>query len=274
MANLLDTIRQNSQSSIQPQGMEDNTRKLQTLLRAKSGKAVGGSDVNSSSLSEEQAVSNANQTLANQIQPGAQIQQAGLEQQAAAEAQQTQLQKADIAQSRRFDTVQTRLKTNQLLQDLEQNRGKLDAAREASQVNQVAQNLRLQNAQYMDSLQREGSRARLDDSNKFNEALADSLLGANKELFQEQLGNKSILQASDRDFKKAMAEIDVNAAYDMFKNDMAASKQRAVYGAVGGLATAAIGAAGKADLFGSSGSATPSSAGDYASPDEDIGRTS
>lgn len=246
MANLLDQIRQNSQQmASQKQGLTDETSKLSTLLRAKSGREVGGGDTGASNLGEQQAVANTNNQMQNIVAPAAAIQAAGQGVQAATQEQELNQQKSDIAQSRNLDTVQTRIRTDALLQNLEQSRGKLDQQQRDASVNQIAQNLRLQNAQYVDSLQREGARNRLDNENDFNQAIAQTTFGDNKELLETSLGNKSILDASDRDFSKAMGSMSTENAYDIFKNDMKSQKERGMYQAIGGLVTAGVGAAGK-----------------------------
>lgn len=244
MANLLDTIRQNN-PALQPGGVTDQTTNLQTLLRAKSGKAVGGSEVAASNLGEQAAVSQTNNQLQNQVAPQATIQNTAMAQQMAGQQQQERIQSSDIAQQRRFDNLQTRIKTDQLLNDLERNKGQLDMQRNKAQMEQVGINLRMQNSRYIQDLQREGTGRRLQDQNQFNEALMDSQLGANRQLLEKQLGNTSILKANDRQFRDSVAQIDINTAYDMFKNDMAEQKQRSLYSGAGAITTAGVGAYGK-----------------------------
>lgn len=243
MPNLLDTIRQNS-GQLPEQGVTDETQKLQGLLRAKSGKAVGGSAVSASNLGEQQAVAQTGQTLQNQIQPQAQIQAAQQGQQQAATQQAEQIQRTDIAQQRRFNDVQNRMRTESLLNDMERQNKQLSLEKDRASLEQVASGLRLQDKQYIDNLQREGAKQRLDNQMEFNKTLTDQIMGDNQDLLQKRLNNKSVLDASDRDFNKAMANMDINTAWDIFNNDMAAQKQRAIYGAAGALTTAGIGAYG------------------------------
>lgn len=277
MANLLDTIRQNNQAAAtQKQGVTDETGKLAALLRAKSGKEVGGGDFSSSNLGEQQAVANTNTQTASTLAPAVQVQTAGLETQQAAQQQQVDAQKSELAQNRRFDTIQARIKTDALLQDLEQNKGRIDQQRKDAAVNQVAQNLRLQNSQYIDSLQKEGARSRLDDENSFNEELAKTTFGDNRELLEKSLGNKSILDASDNEFSVAMGQMTQQNAYDIFRNDMKAEKERGMMGAIGGLVTSAVGAAASGGGSKTPAASSPagSSASDYTSLGDGKGNTS
>lgn len=245
MANLLDTIRQNSsQLATEQQGVTDETGKLQRLLRAKSGKSVGPSDASPTNLAEQSAVAQTNTTMQQQILPQAQIQQAGIDQASREQSQQLSQQKSEIDQARKFDNIQNKLKTDQLLRDLERDRGNLDLAKDRARLEQATAQMRFQNKQYLDQLQREGQRARLNNQLQFNEALAGDAFGANKELLEKQLGNQSVLRADDRAWKKAAAQMDVNMAYDMFRDDMSAAKERNRYAGIGALATAGVGAYG------------------------------
>lgn len=243
MANLLDTIRQNN-PGVQQQGVTDESSKLQTLLRAKSGKAVGGSGVSASNLGEQAAVAQTNNQMQNQVAPAAEIQNQGQQAQQAQQTQTTNLQTQDVEQQRKFDTIQNKMKTNQLMSEFERNKGSIDLARDKSQLEQLGFQLRLQDKGYLDNLQREGNTRRLGDQQEFNEALADSVLGDQRQLLEKGLGNKSILDADDREFKKSLANMDSAYAYDMFRKDQSAAKERAMWSGIGGLATAGVGAYG------------------------------
>lgn len=256
MANLLDTIRQNN-PALQQQGQTDQSANLQTLLRAKSGKAISGPEVAASNLQEQQTVDQTNNQLQNQIAPAAAIQNQQQQQQAVTQAQQVNQQGQEIAQQRKFDTLQTRLKTDQILSDLERNKGQINMQRDRAAVEQLGTNLRLQDQNYTQQLQREGNLARLGDQNSFQQSLQRNILGDNQQLLEKQLGNSSVLDANDRQFKQAMANMDINTAWDMFHNDMVAQKQRALYTGLGSLATAGIGAYGAMNKPAANGTSGP-----------------
>lgn len=245
MANLLDTIRNNSTAAAtQPAGVTDQTQTVASLLRAKSGKAVGGGDIAASNLQETSAVDQTNQTLQNQVAPQAAIQQAGIEQQAMGQAQTAGIQKQEVAQNRAFNTMQNKLRTEELLAGFERDQGQLDLDRNKAQVNQFAQNLRLQNDKYVSDLQREGDRNRLNDANSFAEQYARESFDNNDELMQKKFNNISIASANDRDFQKSLAQMDIADAYSAFKAEQAANKQRAMYEGIGSITQAGIGAYG------------------------------
>lgn len=258
MANLLDTIRNNTATP--QQGVTDETQKLQTLLRAKSGKQLGAGSVASSNLGEQAAVAQTNQQLQNQVAPQTNIQNQQLAQQQSGIQQQEQLQKAEINQTNRLDTLQTRLKTDQILKDLERSKGEIDLKRDGARLEQLGSNLRLQNKQYVDNLQREGQLARLNDDAAFRQAALQSTMGQKLEILNKTIDNNTLISANDREFKRKVAQIDVSQAYAMFNADMAAGKDQAMWGGIGNLAKAGISAYGA----GTSKSTAPASTeGDY-----------
>lgn len=235
MANLLEAL--------QPQ-MQDTTSELATLLRAKSGKAVGGPATALSTQQEQAALAQTAQQM-QPVEAAAQTQAMAQEQQARDIEQQSQQQQADIAQSREANKMQTQLRTDQLLQELEQGRGRIDLGKYQSNLEQVAFNLRLGNREYVDNLQREGSRARLNDRLQFETQLSRSILQDNKLLLEKQLGNKSILAANDREFSRRMSEMGIQNAWEMFRNDAKAAQNTALYSGIGTLITTGLGAYGK-----------------------------
>lgn len=235
MANLLDALK--------PQ-MQDTTSGLATLLRAKSGKAVAGPSTALSTQQEQAALAQTAQAM-QPVEAAAETQAMAQEQQAREVEQRAGQQQTEIAQSREANRMQTQLRTDQLLQDLEQGRGKMDLARYQSNLEQVGFNLRLDNKEYVDNLQREGARARLNDRVQFEKQLALSALANNKEILEKQLGNKSVLAASDREFAKRMAEMGVQNAWQILNNDIKAAQEIGQAQAVGGLITSGISAYGQ-----------------------------
>lgn len=243
MPNLLEAIRNNSSTVAgqqQPQ-MQDQTQGIAKLLRAKSGKAVGGSDVGQSSLGEQQAVVQGQQDVQQAAGQGY-LQQQGQEAQSAAQTQQTELQKADIGQQRKFNALENKMRTTQLLNAAEQDRGKLNLQKDAAATNQLVQGLRLDNQKYISDLQREGARSRLDNANDYAREFAKAVFGDNEKLVQENLGHKSIVDAEDWEYKRALSNMGVDQAWVMYNNNRASEAARTKWEGVGGATTAAVGA--------------------------------
>lgn len=245
MANLLDAIRNNSSAlATQQQGQTDTTQSLAGLLRAKSGKVVAAPGVGMSNLGEQSAVSQSNQQMQNEVAPQAELQNQALSTQATGQQQAADIQKTDIAQSRQASTLQNKLQTTALLNQFQQDKGKLDLEKNTAQVQQFAQGLRLQNSQYIDKLQMEGDRARLDDANSFNEELQSTIFGDNEDVLKQQLGDRSILDADENTYRKALGQMNVDQAWTVFNNEKKAQKQRAPYEAIGAIGQAGVGAYG------------------------------
>ena len=244
MATLLDTIRNNMADSTQPVGMEDNTQKATSLLRTKLGKDNSNpSDSTNVNLSEAGAVDQTNQQLGKQSQVAA-IAGQGMQQEQQAQEQAQQQAEANVAQGRKFNNIQNSIKTNDLLQQAEQNRGKLDLQKNQAAAEQIATGLRLQNRQYTDELQRTGRSNRLDNQADFNNELETSLISSNLGIKKDFLNNQSILAQSDRDFANKVSMIDINQAWNIFNQDRAASKNQQQYADTAGIAKAGIGAYG------------------------------
>lgn len=243
MPSLMDAIRKNQNLLVQQQqpGMEDQSQSIAALLRAKSGKAVSAPEIAASSLGEQQAVTQGQQDV-QQVGQQARVQQLGQQAQQEAQQQQAELQKSELAQSRRFNALENRMKTEQLLQAAEQDRGRLDLRKNAAEVDQLVQGLRLSNNKYISDLQREGSRARLDDANQFQEEYTKAVFGNNKELIEQNLKNRSILDASNREYDKALSQMGVDQAWIMYNNNRKSEASRATWEGVGGATTAAVGA--------------------------------
>lgn len=235
MANLLEAL--------QPK-MEDTTSQLSTLLRAKSGKAVGGPATALSTQQEQAAVAQTAQAM-QPVEAAAQTQAISQEQQAREVEQRKQQQLTETTQQRQANQMQMQLRTSQLLQELEQGKGKIDTARYQASMEQLGQNLRLSSKQYVDNLQREGARARIDDEMRFNEELRRSILQDNNSLLEKQLGNKSILAANDREFDIAMSRMGYDTALQVLRNELKGEKEQAAATGIGSIITAGIGAYGK-----------------------------
>lgn len=261
MANLLDTINQNAAAAAtQPQGVTDESQKVANLLRAKSGKAATGGDVGASNLGETSASDQTNTQLQNQVAPAAAIQAANLSQQNSQQEQGAQIQKASVARGRASNTLQNKLQTTALLNQFEQNEGSLGLDKNKAQVDQLAQGLRLQNQQYVDDLNREGSKSRLDDQLQFQQAMQSEAFDNNKELQSKVFADQDIASMSDRDFKKRLEQMGIDDAWNMFNTNQKTAADRAKFTAIGSLASAGIGAAASAGTP-SAPAAAPASSG-------------
>lgn len=253
MANLFDTIKQNlNQQSGQTAPMQDQSLKAKKLFQAKSGRAVGDDSAAPASAVGEQAANAETNAGLQQVAQAGQIENQTVQAGQEAVGQKAQEQQGLIESRRKMDTVENRVKTDQLLQGLEQNRGKMDVQKDAATKQQVAFNLRMQNQEYVDNLQRAGASSRLDNEAAFQEAMLRTELGDRDSALREKLGNDAILSDSEREFKKKMNNITLEDAYGIFKDEQSVAKKRALYSGLG---------QGGSAIAGMSGSSSSSSAG-------------
>lgn len=205
MANLLETIRKNRSALATEQApLTDETQRTQELLQAKTGKALGPSETATSNIAEQVAVGGTQ----------AQIQQLGqqLQQQQAAEdieglrqTQQERLQRGELDQARKFQTIQTKMETNKLLNELQRDKATLDLEKDKSRLEQTAFLLAMQDKRYVDNLQAVGRRNRFDNQQQFNEELQKQIMGIEVDFLKTKLNQSDILAASDRDFREMLA---------------------------------------------------------------------
>lgn len=220
MANLLDTIKQNrEQLAGQQAPMTDQTQKIQTLMRAKSGKAIGSGEAAASSLGEQSAVQQTQDQLG-QLGQNLQIQQKADETAQKAQDQQTQQARSDITQATRFNTVQNQMKANQILNDLSQQKGELDLDKDRARLEQASFILAMGDKQYTDELQQIGQRRRLDNEADFNQEMQQLAFGNNLDLLKSKLASGDILAASDREFNKAMSKLSIEDAIKIAQTEM------------------------------------------------------
>lgn len=213
--NLLDIIRQNRAGLAGTQAtLTDETQRAQGLLRAKSGKALGSSDIGTSNLGEQAAVAGT------QAQLGAmaldtQVHQTADDIVARKEELQTQQQRQQIEQARKFQTAENRIRTTQLLNDLSRDKASLDLDKDRGRLEQTAFLLSIQDKQYVDQLQDVGKRQRLDNEVNFREAQEQMAFGDSLSLLRSKLQGKSVLQVSDREFQQALSQMSIDELVQM-----------------------------------------------------------
>lgn len=259
---LIDKIQQNlATAGTQQQGNTDQTGRARTLLAAKSGKQIGaGQLAPASAVGEAAAIDQTNQQMA-ALQPQGQVAAAEIGQAVKQLGAQETGARADLALRQKQLQQSNLLRKQQLLGDLGRDRATLDLEKDRAKLEQLAFTMRMNDKQYLDQLEMEGTRQRLDNDLNFKEELQKSIMGSNDELLKQSLGNRDIMAAGDREFAEAMGAMDINAALQMASNEARDAKAAATIGAAGGLATAAVGAYGQYKPGTSTTSTAPANAG-------------
>lgn len=233
MATLLEQIKQTQDKQLQklaPQ--EGQTAEVQRLMQAKSGKQVGpGGGSLASNLAEKRAIQQGKSAL----------QQIGQQSTLGREQQSQQL--ADIAQSEKQQKQEFNFQKDEqkqvfdrqagnVIDQFKQGQRSLDNTKDIAKLEQAGFETRLSTDSYVNELQNVGQRARLDDEQEFNLQLANTMFEEEKDLFANQQQFLSIMAADDREFDKQIANMSLDWAIDLAKQE---AKDVAFNQQVGGL---------------------------------------
>jgi hypothetical protein len=247
MATLLDKLKQTLGGAAAPTApVADETGTVQQLLAARKGitgpaTALGPKGL---AVAEVAARQPAQQKLA-EIGQAAQMQATGIEQAASAQETEQRQRESALEGQRQEATLRTRLQTENILRGLEQGKAELGEKNRQLGLEAASANLRLADANYVDNLRREGERARLEENISFTEQLQKSILDENMALQRMKLKNESLLNASDRDFNRAMAKLGYSDAIAMAKENLRGDSERAMIGGAAGLVMTGVQAAGQ-----------------------------
>ena len=247
MATLLDKLKQTLGGvAATTAPVADETGTVQQLLAARKGitgpaTALGPKGL---AVAEVAAKQPAQQKLA-EIGQAAQMQATGIEQAASAQATEQRQRETALEGQRQESTLRTRIQTENILRGLEQGKAELGEKNRQLGLEVAAANLRLADANYVANLAREGEKARLQEDMSFAEQLQKSVLDDNLALQKLRYKNASILDASDRDFDRAMAKLGYTDAINMAKENLRGDAERAMIGGATGLVMAGVEAYGK-----------------------------
>ena len=229
MATLLETLKKNLGgvgASTAP--IADETGQVQQLLAAKKGIVGPASALGPRGLNvAEAAARGQTQQQLQQVGQDAGLQATAIGQAAASQEQEQSQQEQRLEGQRAESNLRNKVETETVLRNLEQSKATLTEDQRQAGVEQVGAMLRFQNDDYIRNLQREGDRARLKDKVAFDEQLTESIFADNiagKKLFY---ANQELFDASDRDFNKELAKIDITTALQMAKENAAFGQKQA-----------------------------------------------
>lgn len=234
--NLFETLNKNMQKPEQQIGMTDQTQQVQGLLRTKLGKATSSNNAvpGISNIQEQQAVKQA-QNQQSQIAQQGQIQAEQANQQDIAQKAQEQESIRQINEKSKDIANTFQLQTNDLLNEFERGQAKLGDTKDAAKTEQLAFQLRLQDQNYIDQLQREGDLNRFNSAEDFKLAAAEQQVADNKALLSMGLDAEAFANMKDSEFAKALSTMDVNKAIEMFKQEQEQQKKMSRYKLLGSL---------------------------------------
>lgn len=210
---------------------------LSGLLAAKAGRLDTAPGVSGESLYETQAASDAARqgaAVAQQASAGVQAQQ--LQQQG--QAQQTKQAEQSLALQGKRINQQFDTQKRALQEQARQGQISLATDDAAAKAEALGFSARLSNDQYINRLEQEGARRRLDDAAQFKTELYKSVLGDNLAVLESKLGQSEIMQASGAQFQRDLAKLSMEDFLKMSKYKTASAGASSVATGVGQLGTA------------------------------------
>lgn len=250
MASLLDTVNKNAgalsagtpasnpllaQTGLQPTTGEETQGTAQIAAVGQTGKALettGGLNTRLSSLGEKLAsVQALNQ--AKDVSKEAQLQGISLDQQQDQLQQEFQQQTTQMSEQRIQMQEQFNTQLKGVLFEYKNQLKSLDLAKDKSRMEQVGFMLRLGNQQYIDKLQLEGKKSRLDSAVGFQEALQHSIFSDEMDLFSSSLDFRNYMAADMRDAQKQLSEIDIEFAMQVAMSENKAAGAQMMWSGAG-----------------------------------------
>ena len=229
---LLDALRKGPTEQAQ---MSDTGAALQRLVRAKSGKAVGGgSGAVASSIGEQAAVQQTQQglgDLANKMD----VQASGME--VAEQAQQDQYkQQRSQQEQQRVEIENAAARESQsLIDELRSNEKQLDTEKYIAKQEQLGFQLAMQDREYLHNLEQEGAKLNLTNELVFQEQLQQDIYGATIDLLKDRFDWEKLNNADEREFAEMMAEMSIDDAIAISNAQMEQANAQAKYGGIGSM---------------------------------------
>lgn len=187
------------------------TQALRRVQEAATGKARAAGPIQEDIVPEQVALQEAEQMQRVQAAQAQQV-QAGLEEKQAVQEQEFKFSLQDMDEKQVNASQDLLNKSLSILQDFEQGRARLDLGKDRARMEQALFGLRFTNKKYIDQLQLEGKKRRLDNAVAFKEALTETLFKEELELLKSDITFKRALQADEREFQRMLANIDIETA--------------------------------------------------------------
>jgi hypothetical protein len=187
------------------------TQALRAVQQAATGRARQAGPIQEDIIQEQVALQEAQvgqqvmQEQARQLEAGAELQRAEQEQQF-----KFNLQEMDERQVNASQELMNR--SLAILQDFEQGRAKLELGKDKARMEQALFGMRLSNKKYVDQLEIEGRKRRLDNAVQFKEALTETLFKEELDLLKSDISFKRKLAQDERDFEALIANINLDTA--------------------------------------------------------------
>lgn len=209
------------------------TEMLRQQVRAGSGKASSDMGTGPARSTETEAVTvAAGQAAAEQVR-----QQAGQAAAGVARAQtelelSTRRDMEGLSEQQANQVQDYRQKSLRILQTVNQGRDKLSVSKQKAAAEQAGFLMRQSSKAYVDQLQLEGKRNRLDSRAGFQSALMDTFFKDQEDLLRGDLSFRRALAGDAREFTKYLAGMDLDAALALATGELQTKSTAAMYSSV------------------------------------------
>ena len=212
---ILDNIRKNLTGAAGPVVQTDRTQQIEALQQGQTGKAAIPTSGPRTSTVAEQAALAANRAQAVQTNLAGEIQATQLEQQE--EAQQGQFNNQELATIEKALDVKQNFanQSEAIMGNLERQGRELDVRRDGAKIEQLGFNIRLNNKEYIEQLQREGQLSRIDNAAQFEEELKRTIFADQLDALNESLDMRRLIDGDERQFQDGLAQISIDDALAM-----------------------------------------------------------
>jgi hypothetical protein len=235
---LLDDVKKSLQSGFKlPQfGQSEQLREMQ---RATSGKLAAETGPGAASLAEQVAATAAEQQRQEDVLQGKiQAEQLSMqERQQQEEARQKSKQLDEQVLNAKQDMQN---KVSNILQEYTQRSGEIDMREESAKTQFALTMMRLSNDDYLDQLEVEGARSRLQEEASFQWELTQSIFEEEIDILKNDLSFRSAMAGDDRAFKEYLAEMELSTALELSSLEILSSETLSKYEAYGEGVSAAI----------------------------------
>ncbi len=236
-SNLLDAIRSGLQQA-QQATPTDNTSAAQRLISARrTGKEILGRAPQVQSTAEQMTNMGTQQGLNQAAEQNVIASQQMALQGESQELEQSEA-KANFTQQSAQSLQKLATQEEQLMAEVARQQATIGQQASRQLLEQLGFNLAMQDRQYVSKLQSEGQRRRLDDDLSFKTELQQSIFKDQESLFRDKLAFKNMMNADERAFTDKLAQMDINTAMSLFKEQM---RQAGVEGFFSGLGTVVSG---------------------------------
>lgn len=156
-----------------------------------------------------------------------------------------QLQSANIAQNaelqqRQAKVQQAALQASSMMNKFSQQNRSLQTKDDLNQIESIAAQARLSNSKYVDALQLEGARGRLDNQSSFNESYQKQVLQDNLDILGAQYDTKKLLDTNDRQFAVEMQNMSIETALKIAAHERNTLQANAMYSSIGGVVSGGL----------------------------------